>query len=420
MKKFLALIVICCIMMSTLASCGLIDRIWGSCEHVDANGDHICDKCEEELEDHVPPSQKPCDEHKDEDGDLKCDDCGADLPKPQPPVCTEHKDEDGDYKCDACSANVLPEDGEFLTIPQALAVAKIAGTTYTTQKYYITGIVTNVYNTTYGNLYLKDADGNEICIYGLYSADGSTRYDKMSYQPVEGDELTVYTILGMYNTTAQGKNAWMDDVVAHEHDYVDVVTEATCTNGGYTTHTCSICNASFKDTEVDALGHTTDAGTCDRCGQEIGGDAPVAKDPVTFEFGANGSATHADGNDLGASKTYTEGSAQLVLTGMSKVYGPAYDAKGNSCIKLGTSKVVGAFSFTVDEDVTSVVIKVAKYKANNSTVSVNGTSYTLTKNSNDGAYDEIVIDTTTTKTINFATVSSTYRCMVNSITYCYD
>ena len=106
MKKFLALIVICCMMMSTLASCGLIDRIWGSCEHVDANGDHICDKCEEELEDHVPPSQKPCDEHKDEDGDLKCDDCGADLPKPQPPVCTEHKDEDGDYKCDDCGADL--------------------------------------------------------------------------------------------------------------------------------------------------------------------------------------------------------------------------------------------------------------------------------------------------------------------------
>ena len=333
----------------------------------------------------------------------------------------DHKDENGDYKCDACSTKVLPADGEALTIPQALAIAKLhAHNTYTTQKYYITGIVTNVYNTQYGNFYLKDADGNEICIYGLYSADGKTRYDAMSYKPIEGDELTVYTVLGMYNTTAQAKNAWMDEVVAHEHDYADVVTDATCTNDGYTTHTCSICNDSYKDTEVEALGHTTEAGTCERCGQEIGSGAPVAKDPVTFELGANGSASHNDGTDLSAPKTYEEGGATLTITSATKVYSGARDAKGNSCLKLGTSKLVGSFSFTVDEDVTSVIIKVAKYKTNNTKISVNGTSYTLTKNSNDGAYDEIVVDTTTTKTIDFATVSNTYRCMINSITYCYD
>ena len=102
---------------------------------------------------------------------------------------------------------------------------------------------------------------------------------------------------------------------------------------------------------------------------------------------------------------------------MSKVYGPAYDAKGNSCLKLGTSKLVGSFSFAVPEDITSVTIFVAKYKANDTKVSVNGTNTTLTKNSNDGAYDEIVIDTTTTKTISFATVATTYRCMINTIVF---
>ena len=336
-------------------------------------------------------------------------------------TATGHADDNGDYKCDGCSTKMLPEAGTTLTIPQALAIAKLhAHNTYTTQKYYITGIVTNVYNTQFGNMYLKDDAGNEICMYGLYSADGKTRYDSMTYKPVEGDELTVYTVLGMYNTTAQGKNAWMDDVVAHEHNYVDVVKEATCTNGGYTTHTCSICKDSYKDTEVEALGHTTEKGICDRCGQEIGGDAPVVKDSVTFEFGANGSAVHADGNDLGTSKTYTEGDAELVLTDMSKVYGPAYDAKGNSCIKLGTSKVVGKISFTVADDVTEVVIRVAKYKSNTTKVDVNGTAYTIQGASNDGAYDEIVIDTTTTKTITLVTVTGGVRAMINSITYNYD
>ena len=194
-----------------------------------------------------------------------------------------HADANGDYKCDKCSTAMLPADGTALTIPQALAVAKVAGTSYSTQKYYITGIIKSVYNTTYGNLYLVDDDGNEITIYGLYTADGKTRYDAMSYKPVTGDELTVYTILGMYNTTCQGKNAWMDEVVAHEHNYTSVVTDPTCTKGGYTTHTCSICDGYYVDSEVEATGHTTDNGVCDNCGQTIGGDV-VANETFKADF----------------------------------------------------------------------------------------------------------------------------------------
>jgi hypothetical protein len=238
----------------------------------------------------------------------------------------------------------------------------------------------------------------------------------MSYKHVEGDELTVYTVLGTYNSTPQGKNAWMDEVVAHEHNYVSVVTDPTCVAEGFTTHTCSICKISTVDTKVDALGHTTDNGVCGNCGLTIGGDAPVIGELAVFDFGANGSASHVDGNDLGTSKTYTSGTQTLKLTGMSKVFGPAYDAKGNSCIKLGTSKVIGKFSFTVDENVTSVVIYVAGYKAATSTnIKINGASYTVKTTSNNGEYTAIEIDTTTTKTITFESV--TYRCMIDKIVY---
>ena len=40
----------------------------------------------------------------------------------------------------------------------------------------------------------------------------------------------------------------------HTHEYNSVVTEPTCTEKGYTTHTCS-CNDSYVDTYVDELGH---------------------------------------------------------------------------------------------------------------------------------------------------------------------
>lgn len=46
---------------------------------------------------------------------------------------------------------------------------------------------------------------------------------------------------------------------AHEHDYTDVVTPPTCTEQGYTTHTCE-CGESYTDSYVDALGHDWDEG----------------------------------------------------------------------------------------------------------------------------------------------------------------
>ena len=240
-----------------------------------------------------------------------------------------HADSNEDYKCDKCSTKMLPADGTALTIPQALAVAKATGTTYTTQKYYITGVITNVYNTTYGNMYIKDANGNEICIYGLYDSTGNTRYDAMSYKPVVGDEITVYTVLGMYNTTSQGKNAWLDDVVAHTHSYEEVVTEPTCTKGGYTTHTCTICNGYVIDTEVEALGHTTENGVCERCEQTIGGETP-AKETFTADLGTL-SANTSYGSYKTTSGWQTTNSA--VVQGGASNSNPTFKALGTSATK---------------------------------------------------------------------------------------
>ena len=58
------------------------------------------------------------------------------------------------------------------------------------------------------------------------------------------------------------------------HDHVAVVTEPTCTTGGYTTHTCSRCGDSYVDDEVPALGHSwgewqiTRAPTCTQAGEK--------------------------------------------------------------------------------------------------------------------------------------------------------
>ncbi len=60
-------------------------------------------------------------------------------------------------------------------------------------------------------------------------------------------------------------------VEAHEHSYTAVVTAPTCTEKGYTTHTCA-CGESYVDTYTDALGHAWDSGT-------------VTKQPTATETG---------------------------------------------------------------------------------------------------------------------------------------
>ena len=44
-------------------------------------------------------------------------------------------------------------------------------------------------------------------------------------------------------------------ITATSHSYKPVVTEPTCTEEGFTTHTCSVCNHSYADSKTDALGH---------------------------------------------------------------------------------------------------------------------------------------------------------------------
>ena len=71
--------------------------------------------------------------------------------------------------------------------------------------YELTGVITSVTNTAYGNFYLKDATG-EVLIYGLCSPEGAQKYWAASGAKV-GDTITVQTVRTSFNGTAQGKDA---------------------------------------------------------------------------------------------------------------------------------------------------------------------------------------------------------------------
>ena len=72
----------------------------------------------------------------------------------------------------------------------------------------------------------------------------------------------------------EGTITWVPD--DHEHSYTAVVTEPTCIDWGYTSHTCPACNDVYIDTYKEPLGHTWDktegvSKTCTVCGQSAGG-----------------------------------------------------------------------------------------------------------------------------------------------------
>ena len=123
-----------------------------------------------------------------------------------------HKDTDDDYKCNGCGKILPPEAGSPLTIEEAIALGNLFGdNNFTEGKYYVTGVIAEIKNTTYGNLYLKDENGNSIYVYGLYNADGSVLYENMETKPAVGDTITIYAIIGKYNNAPEIKDAWMTD-----------------------------------------------------------------------------------------------------------------------------------------------------------------------------------------------------------------
>ena len=174
-------------------------------------------------------------------------------------------------------------------------------------------------------------------------------------------------------------------------------------------------NCTFGCDVVSICVDEDDDGFCDVCGESMSG-APVIGLLATFSLGANGSASHADGSSA-TSYSETVNGYTLNLSNCSGVYKNARDAKGNSCIKLGAKSSAGKFTITVPENVTEVVSYVAKYKTNTTKITVNSTNYTISSASDNGAYDAITVDTTTTKTISFTTVSGGYRAMVNTIVF---
>ena len=289
-----------------------------------------------------------------------CDVCGATEGE-----LGTHADKNDDFKCDACSTVIEPADGDALTLSQAITLGKcFTKDKYTTNKFYITGVITEVTNTTFGNVYIKDESGKTFLVYGLYSMDGSTRYDALSYKPVPGDEITVYGVIGYY-TEAQMKNAWIDEVIAHTHNY----SEATCTDPA----ACTLCGL----VNGTALGHTeaNDEGLCDRCGTNLNAAQPV---DLKLDFSSKNNRTAYSTSQ----QVWEQNGVKLIndksasTTNVGDYYNPArFYASSKITIECaGMTKIV----FNCNSSSYATALKTSIGTVSGATVTVSGSVVTVT------------------------------------------
>ena len=273
------------------------------------------------------------------------DNSGSTPVVPTPPACTEHTDANGDYKCDTENCGVLtgvPAADSTLTVVQANALGVAhAHNTYTEGTYKVNGEILSVDKAQYGNITIKDADGNTLVIYGSTAADG-TAYNDLAVKYIAGDKVTVVGIIGQFNGTAQIKNGLV--TVTEQHAHVYDAGECACgaTDPNYVpTHTCADANGDFVCDNAD----------CDKI------VAPAADSTLTVEQ-AIAFGELFENSTYSASKYYvtgvvastpnaTHGNLDLTADGKTiYIYG-LWDATGDNKYGNMTDKPVKGDTITV-------------------------------------------------------------------------
>ena len=149
--------------------------------------------------------------------------------------------------CNATDDNPNEDGGDEptvreLSISEACEIGnKLSHDTATVDKYFVSGVITSIQNTTHGNLYIEDAEGNSILVYGTWDSEGKIKYGQMDVTPNVGDTIQLFTVGSNYNGP-QLKEAWL---VEHTPLVDDTV---------YTEMTIAEARAAAKDAGVQVSG----------------------------------------------------------------------------------------------------------------------------------------------------------------------
>ena len=125
------------------------------------------------------------------------------------------------------------------------------------------------------------------------------------------------------------------------HIYETEVVKPTCTEKGYTNHVCLNCDDSYKDTYVDATGHTDadNNGICDVCAENV--SEPVNPGIMMGDVDGNGKITAAD------ARAALRISAKLDIVSAEKE--KIADIDGNGKVTASDARKILRFSAKLDK-----------------------------------------------------------------------
>ena len=327
-----------------------------------------------------------------------------------------------------------PAAGSKLTVAEFLALKD------TTNEFELTGKITRVVNTSYGNFDLTDATGT-IYVYGLLTPEGETQKQWAAADLHENDTITIKGIFSEYNGSAQIKNATYISHVAAPFVSAEPITVAAAD----TTATIAIKSNVAWTVTCDAAWVTSytqsgvNNGTLDVV---LEANTSAENRAATFTFTAEGVEASVVLTQSGAGAVDTKGTytSEAFMTGGTSTSGKYYAEKVKvngteySCWKLGTSSAVG--DYTTKEVGESGDLTLSFYavgwngktsKLNvyldgvqvggtitlvSNSGAANSTPYTIAPNDDKDYYSISLTGVTDASKIKFETVSSATRAII--------
>ena len=206
-------------------------------------------------------------------------------------------------------------------------------------------------------------------------------------------EFTTYMVTFENEAFATQTKANVQTADALGHDYQDVVTAPTCTERGFTTHTCSRCGDSSIDTYVDALGHNfgewvvtkeaqvgvkgEETRTCSVCGEKETREiaalpyVPTTNDDGEKVYSETLTEEAKDVTELFAQAKEEEGTVEIKTGEIAIVFDKnAVNAIGNSNVSISAQVSTENLNVENAELVIEVTLTGATFADGSATVSI--------------------------------------------------